>query len=215
MALESLQHAEGRGAIRAGAEGRWGGDRRPRPKSAQPGLPFRERGRSVHRPVHLALSSQPPKPRPGPHHPPRSSRRPSWPGPLGLAVTTSPASTGPHGSLVPSQTAAGTQGQCLSGKQGRPRPAQRTPLAFTESMCPVSAARPPPIKVSVCAANLLLEHTHAAPVGVFSRGTTRISGSLSCGAREVRSPCACPVIARSGPCQLQRLSRSPTFHLEV
>ena len=27
------------------------------------------------------------------------------------------------------------------------------------------------------------------PVGVFSRGTTRISGSLSCGAREVRSPC--------------------------
>ena len=29
----------------------------------------------------------------------------------------------------------------------------------------------------------------AAPVGVFSRGTTRISGSLSCGAREVRSPC--------------------------
>ena len=26
--------------------------------------------------------------------------------------------------------------------------------------------------------------------GVFSRGTTRISGSLSCGAREVRSPCA-------------------------
>ena len=30
----------------------------------------------------------------------------------------------------------------------------------------------------------------AAPVGVFSRGTTRISGSLSCGAREVRSACA-------------------------
>ena len=30
----------------------------------------------------------------------------------------------------------------------------------------------------------------AAPVGVFSRGTTRMSGSLSCGAREVRSPCA-------------------------
>ena len=29
----------------------------------------------------------------------------------------------------------------------------------------------------------------AAPVGVFSRGTTRMSGSLSCGAREVRSPC--------------------------
>ena len=27
-------------------------------------------------------------------------------------------------------------------------------------------------------------------MGVFSRGTTRISGSLSCGAREVRSPCA-------------------------
>ena len=26
----------------------------------------------------------------------------------------------------------------------------------------------------------------AAPVGVFSRGTTRISGSLSCGAREDR-----------------------------
>ena len=30
----------------------------------------------------------------------------------------------------------------------------------------------------------------AAPVGVFSRGTTRISGSLSCGARELMSPCA-------------------------
>ena len=30
----------------------------------------------------------------------------------------------------------------------------------------------------------------AAPVGVFSRRTTRISGSLSCGAREVRFPCA-------------------------
>ena len=30
----------------------------------------------------------------------------------------------------------------------------------------------------------------AAPVGVFSRGTTRISGSLSCGAREARSACA-------------------------
>ena len=32
------------------------------------------------------------------------------------------------------------------------------------------------------------EDRAAAPVGVFSRGTTRISGSLSCGAREVRSP---------------------------
>ena len=31
------------------------------------------------------------------------------------------------------------------------------------------------------------DRTH---VGVFSRGTTRTSGSLSCGAREVRSPCA-------------------------
>ena len=30
----------------------------------------------------------------------------------------------------------------------------------------------------------------AAPMGVFSRVTTRISGSLSYGAREVRSPCA-------------------------
>ena len=30
----------------------------------------------------------------------------------------------------------------------------------------------------------------AAPMGVFSRGTTSTSGSLSCGAREVRSPCA-------------------------
>ena len=30
----------------------------------------------------------------------------------------------------------------------------------------------------------------AAPVGVFSCGTTRTSGSLLCGAREVRSPCA-------------------------
>ena len=29
----------------------------------------------------------------------------------------------------------------------------------------------------------------APPVGVFSLGTTRITGSLSCGAREVRSPC--------------------------
>ena len=28
----------------------------------------------------------------------------------------------------------------------------------------------------------------ATPMGVFSRGTTRISGSLSCGAREVKSP---------------------------
>ena len=32
----------------------------------------------------------------------------------------------------------------------------------------------------------------AAPVGVFSRGTTRISGSLSCSAREVRPPCVWP-----------------------
>ena len=30
----------------------------------------------------------------------------------------------------------------------------------------------------------------AAPVGVFSQGTTRISGSLSSSAREVRSPCS-------------------------
>ena len=37
-----------------------------------------------------------------------------------------------------------------------------------------------------------------APVGVFSRGTTRISGSLSCGAREVRSPCAWRGGARPG-----------------
>ena len=29
-----------------------------------------------------------------------------------------------------------------------------------------------------------------APVGVFSRGTMRTSGSLSCGARELMSPCA-------------------------
>ena len=38
----------------------------------------------------------------------------------------------------------------------------------------------------------------AAPLGVFSRGTTRVLGSLSCGPREVRSPCAWrgqPVIA--------------------
>ena len=35
-------------------------------------------------------------------------------------------------------------------------------------------------------------------VGVFSRGTTRISGSLSCGAREVRSPCAWRGGARPG-----------------
>ena len=40
-------------------------------------------------------------------------------------------------------------------------------------------------------------------VGVFSRGTTRISGSLSCGAREARSACArrggahhCPLVQR-------------------
>ena len=38
----------------------------------------------------------------------------------------------------------------------------------------------------------------AAPVGVFSRVTTRISGSLSCGAREVRSPCAWRGGARPG-----------------
>ena len=38
----------------------------------------------------------------------------------------------------------------------------------------------------------------AAPVGVFSRGTTRISGSLTCGAREVRSPCAWRGGARPG-----------------
>ena len=38
----------------------------------------------------------------------------------------------------------------------------------------------------------------AAPMGVFSRGTTRISGSLSCGAREVRSPCAWRGGARHG-----------------
>ena len=38
----------------------------------------------------------------------------------------------------------------------------------------------------------------AAPVGVFSRGTTRISGSLSWGAREVRSPCAWRGGARPG-----------------
>ena len=38
----------------------------------------------------------------------------------------------------------------------------------------------------------------AAPVGVFSRGTTRISVSLSCGTREVRSPCAWRGGARHG-----------------
>ena len=38
----------------------------------------------------------------------------------------------------------------------------------------------------------------AAPVGVFSRGKTRISGSLSCGAREVRSLCAWRGGARHG-----------------
>ena len=37
-----------------------------------------------------------------------------------------------------------------------------------------------------------------APLGVFSLGTTRISGSLSCGAREVRSPCAWRGGARHG-----------------
>ena len=38
----------------------------------------------------------------------------------------------------------------------------------------------------------------AVPVGVFSRGKTRISGSLSCGAREVRSPCPWQGGARYG-----------------
>ena len=37
-----------------------------------------------------------------------------------------------------------------------------------------------------------------APVGVFSRGKTRISGNLSCGAREVRSLCAWRGGARPG-----------------
>ena len=36
----------------------------------------------------------------------------------------------------------------------------------------------------------------AAPVRGFSRGTTGSSGSLSCGAREVRAPCDC----RRGAC---------------
>ena len=35
----------------------------------------------------------------------------------------------------------------------------------------------------------LMLSADAATVGVFSRGKRRISGSLSCGAREVRSPC--------------------------
>ena len=38
----------------------------------------------------------------------------------------------------------------------------------------------------------------AAPMALFSRGMTRISGSLSCGAREVRSPCAWRGGARPG-----------------
>lgn len=68
----------------------------------------------------------------------------------------------PRSSLVPRRTAAGTQGQHLSGKQGRPGPTQRRPSAFTENMCPVSAARPPAVNVSGWASNLLLEHRHAA-----------------------------------------------------
>ena len=49
----------------------------------------------------------------------------------------------------------------------------------------------------------------AAPVGVFSRGTMRISGSLSCGAREVRSPCACPGGVWNGnPGSLSSLERN-------
>lgn len=121
-----------------------------------------KRGRSARRPFRLALSSRPPKPRPVHHHPPWGSRRQRWPGPLGPAVTTIPASIDPHSSLVPSRTAAGTQGQSLSGKQGRPGPAQRRHSAFTENTCPVSAARPPAVNVSGCASNLLLEHGHAA-----------------------------------------------------
>ena len=46
----------------------------------------------------------------------------------------------------------------------------------------------------------------AAPVGVFSRGTTRISGSLSCGAREVRSPCAWRVSGNQDVSPHQKLS---------
>ena len=90
----------------------------------------RERGRSVHRPVHLALSSQPPKPRPGPHHPPRSSRRSSWPGPLGLAVTTIPASAGPHGSparRLPARRVSASVGSraALTQRRGDPRLSQK------------------------------------------------------------------------------------------
>ena len=36
-------------------------------------------------------------------------------------------------------------------------------------------------------------------LGARTRGTTRISGSLSCGAREVRSPCACPGLEAQFP----------------
>ena len=77
-------------------------------------------------------------------------------------MTTIPASTAPHSSLVPSRTAAGMQGQYLSGKQGRPGPAQRRHSAFTENTCPDSATRPPAVNMSGCASNLLLEHGHAA-----------------------------------------------------
>ncbi|CAI9173819.1 unnamed protein product [Rangifer tarandus platyrhynchus] len=51
-------------------------------------------------------------------NPPPSLRKQRWPGPLGLAVTTIPASPASHGSLVPSRMAAGTQARPHHVKDG-------------------------------------------------------------------------------------------------
>ena len=97
---------------------------------------------------------------------------------------------GPQKMLMPSQfPSQGQQGfsggqgpyQAMPQDMGKRRGQQRMRSldGITDSM-----------DMSLSELQELVMDRDAAPVGVFSRGTTRISGSLSCGAREVRSPCA-------------------------
>ena len=93
---------------------------------------------------------------------------------------------GKQSTLLSSQVATGISWSPLSGLKG-----VKPPVKFgerTRDCSPGQAGKEGPHLAMSGASHGFPQA--AAPVGVFSRGTTRTSGSLSCGARELMSPCA-------------------------
>ena len=108
-----------------------------------------------------------------------------------------PRLEGKQSTLLSSQVATGISWSPLSGLKG-----VKPPVKFgekTRDCSPGQAGKEVP-NLAMTVASRGFSRA-AAPVWGFSRGMTGSSGSLSCGAREVRCPCAW----RGGACHCSRV----------